>query len=117
MCKKEVFRAALSAVAAETEIPEECILSRCKRREVVEVADVGALDRFERGMPRGIADRGETILDTAVESLSVEQRIDALDREPGLNGTFRTGDACRQGEQCKKRRQSDFHTKEKTLCA
>lgn len=36
MCKKEVFRAALSAVAAETEIPEDCILSRCKRREVVD---------------------------------------------------------------------------------
>lgn len=36
MCKTEMFNKILSVVAEETEIPTECILSRCKRREIVD---------------------------------------------------------------------------------
>lgn len=36
MCKTEMFNKILSVVAEETEIPAECILSRCKRREIVD---------------------------------------------------------------------------------
>ena len=36
MCKSEVFQDILAAVAAETEIPEERILSKAKNAEIVD---------------------------------------------------------------------------------
>lgn len=70
MCKKEVFQAALSVVAAETEIPEECILSRCKRREVVDARYMLVRSLLDAGLYKKEIARLARLTGRAIEVIS-----------------------------------------------
>lgn len=51
MRKSEIFNKVLDVVAAETEVSQACILSRCKRHEVVDARHMLCHFLLQKGMP------------------------------------------------------------------
>ncbi len=51
MRKSEIFNTVLDVVATETEVSQACILSRCKRHEVVDARHMLCHFLLQQGMP------------------------------------------------------------------
>lgn len=54
MRKSEIFNMVLDIVAAETEVSQACILSRCKRHEVVDARHMLCHFLLQQGMPLSV---------------------------------------------------------------
>ena len=70
MRKSEIFNTVLDVVAAETEVSHACILSRCKRREVVDARHM---------LCRSLMDQGMTVSDVAERLRCTRRNVEKIE--------------------------------------
>ena len=70
MRKSEIFNTVLDVVAAETEVSHACILSRCKRREVVNARHM---------LCRSLMDQGMTVSDVAERLRCTRRNVEKIE--------------------------------------
>ncbi len=70
MRKSEIFNKVLDIVAAETEVSQACILSRCRRREVVDARYLLVKALLEAGFYKNEIARFARLTNRAVEIMS-----------------------------------------------